>query len=68
MQDEKTYFECLTCGRESEIAAMPARCADCGSGSGIISPQSRAQRDTAQREANQETFRRAARMAKGKIS
>ena len=68
MHEERQYFECLSCGRESEIAASPPKCADCGSGSGVISPQSRAQRELAQREASQETFRRAARMAKGKTS
>ena len=65
---ERQYFECLSCGRESEIVSPPAKCADCGSGSGVISPQSRAQREMAQREASQETFRRAAQMAKGKVS
>ena len=65
---EKQYFDCLACGRESEIVATPAKCADCGSGSGVISPQSRAEREMAQREASQETFRRAARLAKGKVS
>jgi hypothetical protein len=67
MQENKRYFDCLSCGRESEIVATPARCADCGSGSGIISPQSRAEREMAQREASQESFRRAAQMAKGKM-
>jgi hypothetical protein len=65
--DEHHYFDCLSCGRETEIVASPAKCAGCGSGSGVISPQSRAQREMAQREASQETFRRAARMAKGKV-
>ena len=68
MHEEKQFFECLSCGRESELVASPAKCAECGSGSGIISPQTRAQREMAQREASQETFRRAARIAKGKMS
>ena len=68
MQEEKQFFECLSCGRESEIHAAPPKCADCGSGSGVISPQSRAERELAQREASQENFRRAARLAKGKQS
>ena len=68
MREEKQYFECLSCGRETEIVAAATRCAGCGSGSGVISPQSRAQREMAQREASQETFRRAAQMAKGKVS
>jgi hypothetical protein len=67
MREEKQYFDCLSCGRESEIIAFPAKCTGCGSGSGIISPQSRAQREMAQREASQETFRRAAQIAKGKM-
>jgi Zn finger protein HypA/HybF involved in hydrogenase expression len=68
MHEDKQYFECLSCGRESELVASPAKCSDCGSGSGIISPQSRAQREMAQREASHETFRRAAQIAKGKVS
>ena len=63
MEDEKKYFECLSCGRESELASTPPKCAECGSGSGVISPRSRAQR-----EVSQEAFRRAASMAKGKVS
>ena len=65
MQEPRQYFECLSCGSESEITG-PAKCADCGSGSGIISPQTRAQRELSQREAATENFRRSARMAKGK--
>lgn len=65
MPEEKQYFECLSCGCESEIVAAPAKCADCGSGAGVLSPETRAQRELAQREASLETFRRAARMAKG---
>ena len=68
MRDEKKYFECLACGRETEIVDAPSKCAACGSGSGVISPQSRAQREMAQREASHETFRRAAQIAKGKLS
>ena len=68
MRVEKQYFDCLSCGRETEMLTSPARCAGCGSGSGVISPQSRAQREMAQREASQETFRRAAQFAKGKVS
>ena len=63
MEIEKKYFECLSCGRESEVASTPPRCRDCGSGSGVISPQSRAEK-----EMSQDTFRRAANMAKGKVS
>ena len=68
MQESRQYFECLSCGRESELIGPPAKCADCGSGSGVISPQSRAQREMAQREASHENFRRAAQIAKGKMS
>ena len=63
MESEKKYFECLSCGRESEIASAPARCADCGSGAGVISPTSRVQKEMAQ-----EAFRRAADKAKGRMS
>ena len=68
MRDEKKYFECLSCGRETEIGPSSVKCAGCGSGSGVISPQSRAQREMAQREASHETFRRSAQIAKGKAS
>ena len=68
MQEPRQYFECLSCGRESELVASPAKCPGCNSGSGVISPQSRAQREMAQREASHETFRRNAQMAKGKVS
>ena len=68
MHEDKQYFECLSCGRESEILAPPPKCPSCGSGSGVTSPESRAQRELAQREASLETFRRAALMAKGKTS
>jgi predicted ATP-dependent serine protease len=61
MADERKFFECLACGRESEIVSGQVKCADCGSGSGVISPTSRAQRDH-----TQESFRRAAARAKGK--
>jgi hypothetical protein len=63
MEGEKKYFECLSCGRESEVSSTPPRCADCGSGSGVISPHSRAQK-----EMSHEAFRRAADKAKGKMS
>jgi len=63
MESEKKYFECLSCGRESEVASVPPKCSDCGSGSGVISPHSRVQRDM-----SHEAFRRAADMAKGKVS
>ena len=63
MEGEKKYFECMSCGCESEVTSTPPRCTDCGSGSGVISPHSRVQK-----EMSQETFRRAANMAKGKIS
>ena len=61
MQEERSFFECLSCGRESEIFAPPARCADCGSGAGVISPHPRQQHVK-----SQEAFRRAAKLAKGK--
>jgi Zn finger protein HypA/HybF involved in hydrogenase expression len=63
METEKKYFECLSCGRESEVASTPPKCSDCGSGSGVISPHSRVQRDV-----SHEAFRRAANIAKGKVS
>ena len=37
--ESRQYFECLACGRESEIGERERpRCAQCGSGNGIISP------------------------------
>jgi hypothetical protein len=63
MDGEKKYFECMSCGRESELASAPPKCTHCGSGSGVISPHSRVQK-----EMSQDAFRRAASMAKGKMS
>jgi Zn finger protein HypA/HybF involved in hydrogenase expression len=63
METERKYFECLSCGRESEIVSAPVKCADCGSGAGVISPNSRAQ----QRDKSHEAFQRAASI-KGKVS
>lgn len=31
-------FECLRCGEETLITELPARCAKCGSGTGIVRP------------------------------
>lgn len=31
-------FECLRCGEETLIIELPARCAKCGSGTGIVRP------------------------------
>jgi hypothetical protein len=61
MDGEKKYFECMSWGRPSELA--PPKCTHCGSGSGVISPNSRVQK-----EMSQDAFRRAASMAKGKMS
>ena len=63
MDGEKKYFECMSCGRESVVASTPPKCTECGSGSGVISPHSRAQK-----EMTQDAFRRAASLAKGKTS
>ena len=63
MEGEKKFFECLSCGRESVVESAPPKCADCGSGSGVISPQPRAQQ-----QKSQEAFQRAANLAKGKMS
>jgi hypothetical protein len=47
----------------SVLASAPPKCTHCGSGSGVISPNSRVQK-----EMSQDAFRRAASMAKGKMS
>jgi ribosomal protein L37E len=65
MEGEKKYFECLSCGRESVIVSAP-RCAECGSGAGVISPTPRVQ--PGEKSQSQEAFRRAAALAKGKSS
>jgi hypothetical protein len=31
-------FECLRCGEETLISELPARCAKCGSGTGVVRP------------------------------
>jgi hypothetical protein len=31
-----TMFECLGCGRESELEKLPARCPHCGNGNGLL--------------------------------
>ena len=34
-------FECLRCGEETRITELPARCAHCGYGNGIVRPAER---------------------------
>jgi Zn finger protein HypA/HybF involved in hydrogenase expression len=31
-----TIFECLKCGHESKLEALPARCPKCGTGNGVL--------------------------------
>jgi Zn finger protein HypA/HybF involved in hydrogenase expression len=31
-----TVFECLGCGEESNLMALPAKCPNCGSGNGVL--------------------------------
>jgi hypothetical protein len=64
MSADTKYFDCLACGRESEVVATPPRCAECGSGSGVISPHRRAE----QQDRAHEAFQRAAKLAKGKAA
>jgi hypothetical protein len=40
---EESYFECLRCGKESRIQAVPPRCEFCNSGTGIVRTQDAAE-------------------------